>query len=241
MADLSIIIPVRNEARNLQKLLPLLMRYVEKDSPVTECIVVDGGSDDDSYGVAKALGANVVQAPRAGRAIQMNYGAKQAAGDLLYFLHADTVPPEGFDRLIESAVTKGIPAGCFRLRFDHHSTLLNFYGYCTRFDIDLFRFGDQSLFIEKSLFEALGGYNEQLPVMEDQEFVRCIRRKAPFTILPVSVITSSRKYKQAGTLKLQIVYSLIVAGFYMGVSPDTLTHLLNNTMSQTSEEKSFRS
>ncbi|WP_367180430.1 glycosyltransferase [uncultured Muriicola sp.] len=116
LPKISIIIPVLNEEEALDTLLPYLQTKAANYNQL-EVIVSDGGSSDNTISIAKKFGASWLSATR-GRASQMNAGAKKANGQILYFLHADSLPPKHFDQIIVSAITSGIPAGCFRLIFN---------------------------------------------------------------------------------------------------------------------------
>ena len=223
MVRLSLIIPVVNEAENLRHTLPLLLARSTPDF-IKEIIVVDGGSTDNSIQVATALGARVIRADR-GRANQMNAGAAIATGEILYFLHADTLPPEGFDRAILNACSATEPtevAGCFRLKFDWNHPVLTFFAWWTRVAHPICRGGDQSLFVPRSWFFELGGYNERYRVYEDNEFIRRLCKAYPFTILSSSVITSARKYREVGVWRLQYHFACIHLLYYLGKSPEDL-------------------
>ena len=217
--NISVIIPAYNEAELIRQTVSAILERA--DGALAEIIVADGGSTDKTTEYARAMGAKVLTSPK-GRAVQMNAGAREASGDILYFLHADSIPPEKFDRTITEAVSEGDVAGCFRLSFDSHHPLLRFYAWFTRFDVNAFRFGDQSLFIKREVFEEAGGFREDHIVMEDNEIVRRIRREYGFRIIPESVTTSARKYRETGVLKLQLVFTLIFVGYYMGVPQATL-------------------
>ncbi|UOQ77076.1 hypothetical protein MUN84_21920 [Hymenobacter sp. 5516J-16] len=95
----------------------------------------------------------------------------------------------------------------------------------TRFDVDLIRFGDQSLFVTRSVFERAGGYREQLLVMEDQEIIGRLRQQAPFRVLSQAVVTSARKYRENGVFRLQAIFTLIATLHWLGVSQPTLVNL----------------
>ncbi|HKJ30816.1 MAG TPA: TIGR04283 family arsenosugar biosynthesis glycosyltransferase [Balneolales bacterium] len=221
---ISIIIPVYNEGKTIGSLVRYLKSKRVSDQEC-EIIVVDGKSEDDTVQTAKKAGAHVINSPKKGRARQMNYGAEKAKGEILYFLHADTFPPQTFIDDIQKTFEKGFLAGCFRLQFDEARWLLRFYGWCTRFDIPAFRFGDQSLFISKSLFEEIGRFRENLIVMEDNEIIYRIRKKSKFKIIPKSVTTSARKYEKNGYVRLQFIFTLIYCLYHLGVPQQGLVKI----------------
>lgn len=224
---ISVIIPAYNEAKSLPKLIAFLFSLSE--SKEIEVIISDGGSTDQTVELSKTSGAIVVRSPKKGRAAQMNFGASVASGDILYFLHADSYPPTTFTKDIEESLSRGYSSGCYRLVFDDPHPLLQFYSWFTKFDLDYFRFGDQSLFIKKELFTSLSGFNEKLLVMEDQMFVKKIKEKADFEILNGEVTTSARKYRQVGVIKLQLIFAIILILFYLGVSQESIIRFYKRT------------
>ncbi|MCW9708754.1 TIGR04283 family arsenosugar biosynthesis glycosyltransferase [Fodinibius salsisoli] len=217
---LSVIIPTYNEAEVIAKTVRQV--FDKGNDLIEEVIVVDGGSSDETVSQAQQAGATVIDSPSKGRAAQMNRGAEHATGDILYFLHADSRPPANFAASIHRSITTGSDAGCFRLAFDDDHWLLTSYAWFSRFDIDFFRFGDQSLFIKREVFAQLRGFREDHIVMEDQEMVRRIKSDFSFTILDGAVVTSARKYHKVGILKLQLIFSLILTLYYLGVSQERL-------------------
>ncbi|MCH2449881.1 MAG: TIGR04283 family arsenosugar biosynthesis glycosyltransferase [Gracilimonas sp.] len=219
---ISIIIPAYNEEKNIGKLTAYLKENTASDK--AEIIVVDGGSKDQTTAEAESAGAKVLNSPKKGRAGQMNFGAKHAKGDVFYFLHSDTRPPKTFVNDISRELNEGSQCGCFRLKFDQDHKILNFYSWFTRFDIDLFRFGDQSLFVKRELFEKTGGFDEKLMVMEDQEIVSRLKDHAQFSIISKPVTTSARKYQKIGVFQLQMIFSIIVCLFYLKISQETIVH-----------------
>ena len=212
---ISVIIPVFNE----EKSIVTLVNYLRKEAPAEylEIVIVDGGSTDNTVIVAEQAGAKVIVSDKKGRAVQMNVGAKLAQGDIFYFLHADTFPPSGFYKHIIHALSPSVGAGCFRLKFDHDHPLLTFYSWFTRLNFDVVRFGDQSLFVKKNVWEKVGGFNEKLIVMEDQVIVPALKKHTQFSILAQTVTTSARKYRKVGIIRLQIIFTVIVILFYFGI------------------------
>src|SRR5699024_8634781 len=190
-----------------------------------EVLVVDAGSSDHTAQRAAAAGATVLHSPQQGRAAQMNYGASRAAGSILYFLHADSHPPKGFAADIIDACKEEADAGCFRLAFDRDHPVLKCYAWFTRFDVDFFRFGDQSLFVRRAAFDGLGGFREDHKVMEDQEIVRRIRREHNFVVLSSSETTSARRYLDVSVIKLLLIFLVIVILYYIGVDQQRLVNI----------------
>ena len=231
VAMVSIIIPTYNEAPGIGALLAYL-RQATADEPDLEIIVVDGGSTDDTWGLARRAGAAVVRSPRKGRAAQLNYGASQASGDILYFLHADSYPPPGFLADLRRARRQGYGSGCYRLAFDHGHWFLRFSAWCTRLPLLLVRFGDQSLFVQRELFTQISGFREDLLLMEDQEIVQRLQAHGPFQIMPRAVITSARKYLDNGVYRLQAAFTLLAGLYWLGVSQPRLVGLYRRLIRQ---------
>ena len=212
----SVIIPTLNEAGHLPSTLRLL-------SPALQCgeievIVCDGGSTDDSVRISRSYGCTTIHCTR-GRARQMNAGARTASTPYLWFLHADTLPPDGWLEVLRSAKASEVPA-CFSLRFDgeRNSVWLRLFGRMSGWDVPAFRFGDQSLFISASLFRRIDGYREELRLLEDNDVVRRARRAgAGFRVLDGKVTTSSRRYERHGVVFTQTVYVLLYGMFRAGV------------------------
>jgi len=227
----SIIIPTYNEAAAIAALLGYLGQATAGEAAL-EILVVDGGSTDATVRLARQAGATALVSPRKGRAAQLNYGAQRARGQILYFLHADSYPPLGFVAEVRRAVAQGYGAGCYRLAFDHPHWFLRFSAWCTRLPLTAVRFGDQSLFVRRELFEHIGGYREDLLLMEDQEIVGRLRARAPFRLLPGVVTTSARKYLVNGVFRLQGIFTLLVVLYRLGVSQRYLVQLYRRLIRQ---------
>lgn len=215
------IIPCLNEGQAL----PPLIRYLEshdRHGYIKEIIVIDGGSSDASLSAASSCGAKTFSCPRRGRAAQMNFGATMASGEIFYFLHADTYPPPRFAQQIADVAQGSTIAGCYRLRFNLDHWFLKANCWFTRFNVNAVRFGDQSLFVSRSVFAKAGGFDCALQLMEDQEVIGRIRRYARFIVMPDRVTTSVRKYQDNGIYRLQFLYLLICILYRIGCGQCTL-------------------
>ena len=221
MNKISIIIPILNEAETIGVLLQHLT-FNSSEKNIAEIIVVDGGSSDNSAEIVSKFSNVKLLKSLKGRAKQMNIGAKDASGEILYFLHADSFPPKHFDQLIIKEVTKGNNTGCFRMKFDSSHPILKISQWFTRFNFIICRGGDQSLFITKAVFNSLNGYNENFDVYEDCELINRIYGHYSFTIIDDYVITSARRYAQNSIWKLQYHFAIIHLKKWLGASAEEL-------------------
>ncbi len=223
---ISVIIPTLNEAEGIQQLISHIQRSSNPEL-IDEIIVVDGHSTDNTCELAERAGAKVVLSETRGRARQMNIGAELAKGDILYFLHADSFPPEDFDTEILKAVKNNYLGGCFRMQFDSEHPLLKSFAWFTRFRYNICRGGDQSLFITRELFNKIGCFDNNLLILEDLEIIPRIKRHATFKVIPQTIVTSVRKYRENGFFRLQFIFSVINVLFRMGVSHEYLLKIYN--------------
>ena len=185
-----------------------------------EVIVADGGSADGTPQAARNAGARVVDGPR-GRGSQMNAGAAQATGDVLCFLHADTVLPHGWaesvravlaaDRAVAAAFDFAVPPGA---RF---SAIIEAAG-TARWRLTRTPYGDQAICVSRSVWEALGGF-PNIPVMEDLEFAYRLKRFGRISRVPLPAVTSARVWEQHGILRPTLVNAAGIAAYRLGVSP----------------------
>ncbi|MFD2563072.1 TIGR04283 family arsenosugar biosynthesis glycosyltransferase [Aquimarina rubra] len=224
---ISIIIPILNEAATICKLLSHLIQAKNTEDTIKEIIVVDGGSVDESKKTVQNF-SNTQRTPikivssEKGRAKQMNAGAAEASGDILYFLHADSFPPKGYDIDIIKEVHKGNEAGCFRMKFDSNHWWLRFLGWLTQFESKRCRGGDQSQFITASLFKEINGYDEAYVVYEDNDLVDRLFAINKFVIIPKYVVTSARRYREVGVWRLQYHFLNIHMRRWLGASSEDL-------------------
>ena len=221
---ISIIIPVLNEEKTIGVLINHLTKS-SSDKNISEIIVVDGGSEDNTLFEASKFSEKtnllVLKSPK-GRAKQMNFGAKKAKGTILYFLHADSLPPKDFDQALLKEIKRGNPAGCFRMQFDHNHWWLQLAGWLTQFSWRACRGGDQSQFITKNLFKEIGGYNEDYIIYEDNILINELYKRKQFVVIQKKLTTSARLYRRKGIWKLQYHFWTIYVKKFFGATPEQL-------------------
>jgi len=213
---LAVIVPMLNEERAIATTL----RALRIGAPVAEIIVADGGSNDDSVAIARTLADTVITAPR-GRARQMNAGAAAARGDVLAFVHADTLVPTDFAGQIAAALDDpAIVGGRFDVRLNAASpsyrllsTLINWRSRVMRSAT-----GDQAIFVRREVFERLGGYPD-IKICEDVALVRRLRRAGRLACLRARVTTSARRWQSRGLIRTVLTMWTIKSLFLLGVSP----------------------
>ena len=216
---LSVVMPALNEAagiaQTLQRLAPGRARGVE-------VIVVDGGSHDGTADRAAAGADRVLAGPR-GRARQMNAGAAAARGQVLLFLHADTLLPAQADLLIEQALSAGRAWGRFDVHIEGHSPMLRVVAALMnwRSRWSGIATGDQAIFVRADVFTQLGGYADQ-PLMEDIELSRRLRAVSRPACLRQRVLTSGRRWESRGVWRTIFLMWRLRWRYWRGESPETL-------------------
>lgn len=228
---MTVIIPTFNEAAHIQSTIQQLREH-DTAHLIKEIIIADGGSTDDTVAIAEAANAIVVISNTKGRSAQMNYGATFATEDVLYFLHADTIPPKNFSSDIAVAVDRGFGAGCFMLSFDYDHWFLKANCWFTRFDVDAIRFGDQSLFVTRAAFEKAAGFCEKHIVLEDQHLIKRLKKITRFTIIKKPVLTSAKKYLENGLYKTQGIFFIIYSMYRLGYSQQKLVATYRKMINQ---------
>lgn len=181
---------------------------------------MDGGSQDNTVELAQSWDVKVLSAA-IGRACQMNAGAKIATGDILLFLHADTRLPPGFDTLVRTLATQpDTVAGAFALQIDAKlwSLRLIEMGVNWRSRWLQMPYGDQAIFLKSAIFHKIGRFSD-LPMMEDFELMRRLRRIGRIAIIPVPVLTSGRRWLQKGVFKTTLINQIAIIAYLLGVSP----------------------
>lgn len=227
----SVIIPTLNEAQNIAVQLKRFFAFPDQDL-LAEVIIVDGGSEDGTRELAAKAGAKVYGTSQKSRAIQMNHGARLATGSILYFVHADVRPPESCLVDIVRTLDKKYDIGCFAYYFDTDAKLLQLNAFLTGFDWIAAGGGDQGLFLEKELFWDLGGFDEELPIMEDFDFVwRAKRLKHKVKLVNNRAIVSARKYERNNYFKVQFVNTVTFLAFRWGYNPHKLARWYRKMLS----------
>ncbi len=217
---ISVIIPTWNEGPQIAALVQYI--FYHGGASIAEVIVCDAGSEDNTTESARNAGAVVLENMLKSRAVQMNSGAAVATGDLLYFVHADVKLIPSFADDIIDAVRKGFHAGCYRYIFDSTSLMLKINGYCTRFDGIMCRGGDQTIFVTRSAFEDIKGFNPFYSIMEDYDFIIRLRQRYRFKIIPKNITVSARKYEMNSWLRVQLANLSVFMMFFLRQSPEKM-------------------
>ena len=215
---ISVIIPTLNEAAVIEKTLAALPEHDR-----VERIVVDGRSSDGTAALAKAF-ADKVLVTEASRARQMNAGARAAGGEVFLFFHADSrLDDHAFRDLIEALEDPTVVGGAFRLTIDSSRPSLRVVAAAANWRTRLtgIPYGDQGIFVRRSVFERLGGFPE-LPIMEDLEFARRLKRTGTIALLSRPILTSSRRWDKEGVGYTTVRNQLLVLLFFLGVSATRL-------------------
>jgi len=214
---ISIIIPAHNEEKNLKKLIPKLENCISEDLEIELLLAISPETGDDSQRVKLPAYGRIFQCKGQGRAVQMNEAAAIAQGDILVFLHADVFPPQEFTKDIRTSFQMGYQAGFFSYRFDSDHRLLKINAFFTARDGIFTGGGDQCLFIKKTVFEKLGGFDEQQVLMEDFEFFRRMKReKVRYRIVRNDLLVSARKYEFNSYWKVNFTNLTLLFLFRLG-------------------------
>jgi rSAM/selenodomain-associated transferase 2 len=223
MLLISIIIPVLNEAPGLAACLHPLLSFRQRGC---ELIVVDGGSTDQSVEIAHSLADQVLVAPK-GRASQMNAGAREAQGEILWFLHADSLPPAEADTLIRTALhSSGHRWGRFDIRLSGKraslrmvETFMNWRSFLTGIAT-----GDQGIFVYRSAFQQVGGY-PAIPLMEDIALSKRLKRMSRPACLHPRLLSSSRRWEKNGVGRTIVLMWRLRLAYFLGADPAYLAHI----------------
>lgn len=216
-SSISIIIPARDE----EEALPATLAAITQEA-AHEVIVTDGGSSDQTVAIARRSGAIVVTSPP-GRGRQMNAGAAAASGEILLFLHADTLVPPGFATEIHRVLADpAVLLGAFRLGIAGNTTGYRIVEYFANLRAYLgLPYGDQGLFLRAADFRTLGGFSA-LPLLEDLELVRRLKKQGRIQLAAAAVQTSARRWQRLGILRTTLRNQGVLLGFGLGIPPGRL-------------------
>jgi rSAM/selenodomain-associated transferase 2 len=219
---ISVIVPIRSEdATTAERLVPLL------ESGEAELIVVSRGPDPPAEQAFRLLRGSVLHV-EGNRGLRLDRGARSATGQILFFLHADSRPPENALGLIRRCIQEGAAAGAFSLSYEGAGPALRWIAFWANVRTRLLRlpFGDQGLFCRREAYERAGGFRD-LPICDDLDLVRRLKRCGRFVILPQPMVTSPRRYLERGALQQVLTNWKVLAGYYLGVSPERLARWYN--------------
>lgn len=213
---ISVIIPAIDEAATIEASVRSALA-----SGASEVILSDGGSSDDTMVRASRAGARVTEGGST-RGEQLNLGAERASGDILLFLHADTILPLACADAVRELLEDHLLGG-FRLQFLEQSSRLRLAALMINFRCSLTRapWGDQAQFLRRSSFEELGGYRE-IPIMEDYDLVTRAKQQGRTGIVPLAVRTSGRRFLEKGLVATAMTNWRTVIDWHRGVDPEVL-------------------
>ena len=215
---ISIIIPVLNEEGSINNLLQQLQTYRQQGH---EIIVVDGGSTDRTISISGSLSDKVIQSS-SGRASQMNSGVAQSSNDILWFIHADTVLPDNALENIQQALTKS-DWGRFNVKLSGSHVLFRLIEVMMNMRSCLtgVATGDQAIFVKRNIFESVNGYSN-LPLMEDVDLSKKLKKLSKPNCLKEVLTTSSRRWEEKGIFSTVLLMWKLRFLYWLGVSADKL-------------------
>ncbi|MEM8988459.1 MAG: TIGR04283 family arsenosugar biosynthesis glycosyltransferase [Pseudomonadota bacterium] len=224
MADrkISIVIPTLNAAGVLPACLNALVPAA-LEGLVKEVVVSDGGSQDDTLAAGQAAGAVIVRGAR-GRGRQLAAGARAARAPWLLFLHADTLLAPDWTTVARTHMERDdARAGAFRFRLDDTRWPARVLeaGVALRCALFGLPYGDQGLLVSRALYDAVGGFSEDMPLMEDVDMVRRIGR-GRLEMLSADAVTSAERYGRDGYARRVMTNLRCLAMYYAGVAPDKI-------------------
>ena len=215
--SISVIIPALNEGA-------CLARTIQSVSRDAEVIVVDGGSGDGTRAIAEAMGAALLSCPPS-RGGQMGVGARNASGDWLLFLHADTWLEPGWAQAVRD-LDPAVAGGAFRLAIEAPGRAYRIIETAVALRSRFFKlpYGDQALFIRRSVYDRLGGM-APISLMEDVDLVRRLRGAGRLALLPLRAFTSARRWQRHGVFRATLRNWGLLALYATGVTPSRLARM----------------
>jgi len=219
----SIVIPVRYDAEPLNRLLGQLS--TPSPHPDFEVIVAIADDDEAIRTIGREREGVKWVSSLAGRAAQLNAGAAQATGDWLWFVHADSRLPDGWLEAFRKLQEAGdaVVGGSFRFALSSPAWQARVIerGVATRMRWLNLPYGDQGIFVRRAVFLSLGGF-ANLPLLEDVDFVRRLKRRGTLRHLSLDLTTSARRWEGDGWWRRSVSNLLILGLYWLGVSPERL-------------------
>jgi rSAM/selenodomain-associated transferase 2 len=215
---LSVIIPALNEAENIDAVVEAVRRANPR-----EVIVVDGGSTDSTAELAARAGAIVLTSSPC-RGLQQRLGAERAQGEWLVFLHADTRLPENYPEIVAQILSRPrVAAGAFRFKLDEAGASYRWIERLVDWRCRFFElpYGDQAIFVRAAVLEQAGGFPD-LPIMEDFELIRRLRKLGRIEVASAEAATSARRWRKLGALNAACSNIACLAAYLLGVNADTI-------------------
>ncbi len=217
--EISIVIPTLDEADSIAATLDALRFFGAE----TEIIVVDGGSSDATVSIAQNYGATILHSQKRGRGRQLQIGASAANGDVLWFVHADTIaPPDAIYQMKKALENSRVVGGNFTIRFDGDSRAARFLTWLyPKLNLLGLIYGDSAIFARRKVYERIGGF-KAFPIFEDLDFVERLRTAGDVVTLPAIVETSSRRFEKKSFVLTFLRWTFLQILYWCGVPPDAL-------------------
>ncbi|HEX9304434.1 MAG TPA: TIGR04283 family arsenosugar biosynthesis glycosyltransferase [Thermoanaerobaculia bacterium] len=214
---ISVIVPIQNESPEVAAFFSRFSRSAD-----AELLVADTGAPKETGEALRENGARVLSLPGV-RGAALARAAGQARGEILFFLHADSRPPEDALALIARTVAEGANAGAFSLAYDRAGLVMRWIAWWAnrRSRLAKLPFGDQGIFCRREIYERVGGFRD-LPICDDLDLVVRLRRAGRFVVRPEKTVTSPRRYIEHGRARQVLRNWRVIAGYFAGVSPETL-------------------
>jgi rSAM/selenodomain-associated transferase 2 len=223
---ISIIIPTYNEANNIKSLLDSIDIFGDQK---VDIVIVDSPLSNDNLELKVSnYKCKYLKSKVHGRAFQMNHGAKNTYGIILFFVHADTILPKNWLVFITENLNNGADFGCFSFKFKTDIWLLKINNFLSKLPFLWCRGGDQTLLIKRIVFNDLGGFDPNYVIMEDYDIIKRAKKKYKFSLMKNHVLVSDRKYKKNSYFRVQYANFLAFKYFFSKkVSPSKIKNMYN--------------
>ena len=219
--EISIVIPALDEANSIAATLESLEGFGKS----VEIIVVDGGSFDETVSIARNFNVKILHSRR-GRGIQLQTGANAANGEILWFVHADTIPAPVCVNQIRTALrNKKVVGGNFTIRFGGERMAAKFLTWLyPQLQFLGLIYGDSAIFVRRDVYESVGGFRDY-PIFEDLDFVERLRKTGKIITLSAVVTTSSRRFAGKSFILTFAHWTILQILYWFGIKPETLSKI----------------